>query len=67
MRVEFLPAEEILAEFARLAVPVQKTGGDAEIRAFGFLQDYVRAATCTVLGEMGLGEKSSRTGGKLFG
>jgi hypothetical protein len=42
-RVEFLPAEDILSEFARLAVLVDKTGGDAEHRAFTFLRDHVAA------------------------
>lgn len=41
-RTEFLPAAEILSEFERLTVPVRKTGGAAEQRAFSFLQDYVR-------------------------
>jgi hypothetical protein len=45
-RVKFLPAAEILAEFDRLAIPVEKTGGKAEKRAFSFLHDHVRAA-CT--------------------
>jgi beta-RFAP synthase len=40
-RIKFLPAEEIRGGFARLAVLVEKTGGPAEHRAFGFLQDYV--------------------------
>ena len=43
-RVKFLPAAEIESEFERLALPVQKTAGDAERRAFEFLQDYVRRA-----------------------
>jgi uncharacterized protein len=42
-RTEFLPAAEILLEFERLVVPVRKTGGPAEQRAFAFLHDYVRA------------------------
>jgi len=50
-RVEILPIDEILAEFKRLAVPVEKTGGDAELRAFRFLDHYVRTAVRTV-GEM---------------
>lgn len=41
-RIEWLPAEEILADFQRLAVPVEKTAGDRERRAFAFLQQYVR-------------------------
>jgi hypothetical protein len=42
-RTEFLPAAEILSEFERLIVPVRKTGGPAEQRAFTHLHDYVRA------------------------
>jgi hypothetical protein len=43
-RIEILRVDEILREFVRLAVPVQKTGGEAELRAFAFLEDYVRAS-----------------------
>lgn len=43
-RIEFLPADEILTEFARLVVLVNKTGGDQERRAFQFLDEHVRAA-----------------------
>lgn len=43
-RVKFLPAEEIEREFARLAVPVEKTAGAPERRAFAFLQNYVQTA-----------------------
>jgi len=43
-RVHFLPRDEILADFARLNVLVEKTGGAAERRAFDFLESYVRAA-----------------------
>lgn len=41
-RIKFLPATEILAEFERLAVPVEKTAGPQERRAFEFLAEYVR-------------------------
>ncbi len=41
-RVEFLPRTTILAEFARLAPWVEKTGGPAERRAFEMLRTYVR-------------------------
>ena len=41
-RVDLLPPDELRADFARLAVPVQKTGGEAEHRAFARLNDYVR-------------------------
>jgi len=44
-RTEFLPPEEILAEFRRLAVLVEKTGGSAEHEAFQLLEDHVRKAT----------------------
>ena len=43
-RVEFLPADEIRAGFASLAPLVTKTAGDAERRAFDFLQQYVEQA-----------------------
>jgi hypothetical protein len=37
-RTDFLPAAEILGEFDRLRVAVDKTGGPAERRAFELLQ-----------------------------
>lgn len=43
-RLEFLPREEVLPELERLQVPVDKTAGPAERRAFEFLVDYVRQA-----------------------
>ena len=43
-RTEFLPIPEILAEFRKLAIVVEKTGGDAEESAFALLHDHVRAA-----------------------
>lgn len=43
-RVAFLPADEILREFERLAVPIAKTGGPAEHRAFALLKAHVEAA-----------------------
>ncbi|HUY35080.1 MAG TPA: DUF447 domain-containing protein [Pirellulales bacterium] len=43
-RVRFLPADEIRADFRRLAVLVEKTGGPEERRAFDFLQSHVNAA-----------------------
>ena len=42
-RTEFLPGDDILAEFERLATLVHKTGGPAEHRAFEFLNDFVQA------------------------
>ena len=41
-RTEFLPAEHILEEFKRLSILIEKTAGDQEERAFGFLFDYVQ-------------------------
>jgi hypothetical protein len=41
-RTEFLPADEILSQFARLGVLVRKTGGPAEHRAFEFLNEFVQ-------------------------
>jgi uncharacterized protein len=43
-RVRLLPPAEIREELKRLAIPVEKTGGAAEQRAFAFLQDYVEQA-----------------------
>jgi hypothetical protein len=43
-RTQFLPMDEILCEFRRLSVPVQKTAGPDEFRAFQFLLDYVNRA-----------------------
>ncbi len=42
-RTAFLPADEIRAEFDRLAVIVGKTAGDPERRAFAFLRDFIDA------------------------
>ncbi len=41
-RLDFLPRAEILADFARLAVWVEKTGGPDERRAFHLLSSYVQ-------------------------
>ncbi len=40
-RTEFLSADQVLAEFKRLRVPLDKTGGPSEQRAFEFLSAYV--------------------------
>ncbi|MBI2808210.1 MAG: DUF447 family protein [Planctomycetes bacterium] len=40
-RTHILPMDEIEAEFKKLEVIVQKTGGEQEMEAFEFLQDYV--------------------------
>ena len=41
-RLEFLPPDEVRADFARLAVLVEKTGGAEERRAFGLLEGHRR-------------------------
>jgi hypothetical protein len=40
-RTDFLPIDEIEADFRKLAVIVQKTGGEQEKAAFAFLQEHV--------------------------
>jgi uncharacterized protein len=40
-RIGILPADEIRRELERLAVPMEKTAGNQERRAFDFLRDYV--------------------------
>jgi uncharacterized protein len=42
-RTQFLTVEHVLAEFERLRVPLDKTGGPSEQRAFEFLAAYVAA------------------------
>ncbi len=46
-RIQFLPPEQILHEFRRLAVMVDKTAGPQERKAFEFLDQYVRQALQT--------------------
>jgi len=41
-RTAFLPADEILSQFEQLQVPVEKTGGPAEHRAFELLRTFVQ-------------------------
>ena len=41
-RVGILPAEQIRTEMTRLAVLVEKTGGDQEHRAFDFLREHIQ-------------------------
>lgn len=41
-RTSFLPREEIAAEFRRLKIIVQKTGGEQEHEAFAFLETRLR-------------------------
>ena len=40
-RLDFLPADQVRDDFARLAVLVEKTGGEDERRAFGILRGYL--------------------------
>jgi hypothetical protein len=40
-RLQFLPRAEVQAEMQRLLPLVQKTGGEQELKAFRFLQDYI--------------------------
>jgi uncharacterized protein len=40
-RTDFLPIAEIEADFRKLAVIVEKTGGEQEKEAFAFLQEHV--------------------------
>jgi hypothetical protein len=40
-RTEFLPIEEIEADYRKLAVLVEKTGGEQERQAFALLQEHV--------------------------
>jgi len=46
-RTAILPPHEIVAQMAHLAVIVDKTGGDAEHRAFELLRQYVQEALAT--------------------
>jgi uncharacterized protein len=49
-RLHLLPADEVLAEFARLQVLVDKTGAAAEHRAFSMLRQLVESSTAGALG-----------------
>lgn len=40
-RLHLLPKAEILREFERLRIPVEKTAGPQELEAFSFLREYV--------------------------
>jgi hypothetical protein len=42
-RTAFLPLEEIEAEYRKLGVIVEKTGGEQERRAFAFLREHLAA------------------------
>ncbi len=43
-RLHLLPEEQVADEWRRLQSPIDKTGGDAERRAFEFLTQYVERA-----------------------
>ena len=43
-RTDFLPLDDILAQFRRLHVLVEKTGGEQEHQAFAVLRDHVEQA-----------------------
>ncbi len=45
-RTQFLPADEILAEFERLGMIVDKTAGEQERVAFDFLKEFVCDELC---------------------
>jgi len=51
-RTAFLNPEEILSEFRKLSVIVQKTGADKEISAFALLENHV---TCKLQEKLGHG------------
>lgn len=44
-RLHILPLEEVLADYRKLRVLVDKTGGPAEEEAFAFLENHVRGVT----------------------
>ena len=44
-RLDFLPIDEILDEYKRLIVWVEKTGGENEQRAFNLLKDHVEKSS----------------------
>lgn len=52
-RLDLLPADEVLDEFRRLRVLVDKTGGPQEQRAFEFLQQYVQEVTTAAFSQQG--------------
>ncbi|MCE9548738.1 MAG: DUF447 family protein [Planctomycetia bacterium] len=52
-RVAILPAGEILAEFARLQLPIDKTGGPDEQAAMRMLNEYVRDSAVIEVPEKG--------------
>src|SRR5262249_46081552 len=60
---DFLPLDEIEAEYRKLAVLVEKTGGDQERAAFAFLQEYVAKVAHASLSPL---EGEGRGGGEDF-
>ena len=46
-RLDFLPPDEVRADFRRLAILVEKTGGPAEREAFGLLDAHARSVLPT--------------------
>jgi hypothetical protein len=52
-RTAFLPLDEIEAEYRKLAVLVDKTGGDQEKQAFAFLAGHVERCRRATAGEGG--------------
>lgn len=44
-RIHLIPRDELLAEFARLKAPVDKTAGPKELEAFALLEQFVRDAS----------------------
>lgn len=44
-RTDFLPMDEIMAEFQKLSIIVSKTGGPQEHAAFHLLQEHLRAVS----------------------
>lgn len=44
-RTDFLPLQEIQQEYCKLAIPIQKTGGQAEKQAFALLTDHLARVT----------------------
>jgi hypothetical protein len=48
-RTAILPANDIVAQMSHLAVIIDKTGGEAEHRAFQLLREYVHEALATVV------------------
>lgn len=40
-RLDLLPPGDVATEFERLTIPIEKTGGHAELRAFALLKEHV--------------------------